>query len=114
MSRYLFVLRRYFLDTPGKICLPRGCLLLPLVDSLQEVSQSQEILHLKSCATCSHDDTWIGRDKTGPGRWERSYMIRGLVERDPILSPVVAIIEDLKLLSVQGMKGMGNGENSFR
>jgi hypothetical protein len=41
-------------------------------------------------------------------------MIRGLVKRDTILSPIVAIIEDLKLLPIQGMEGMGNGEKSFR
>ena len=41
-------------------------------------------------------------------------MIRGLVKRDTVFAPIVAIIEDLKLLPVQGMEGMGNGEKSFR
>jgi hypothetical protein len=41
-------------------------------------------------------------------------MIRGLVKGDTVFTPIVAIIEDLKLLPVQGMEGMGNGEKSFR
>ena len=41
-------------------------------------------------------------------------MIRGLVKNDTIVSPIVAVVEDLKLLTVQGMKGMGDCENSFR
>ena len=40
-------------------------------------------------------------------------MIRGLVKRDAIFSPIVAVVEDLKLLVVQWMKGMRNCENSF-
>jgi len=40
-------------------------------------------------------------------------MIRGLVKSDTIFSPIVAVIEDLKLLSKQRMKGMGNCEYSF-
>ena len=40
-------------------------------------------------------------------------MIRGLVKNDPIFSPIVAVVEDLKLLAVQRMKGMGDREYSF-
>jgi len=40
-------------------------------------------------------------------------MIGGLVKGDPIFSPIVAVVEDLKLLAVQGMEGMGDRENSF-
>jgi hypothetical protein len=40
-------------------------------------------------------------------------MLRGLVKRDAIFPPVVPVGEDLKLLAVQGMKRMGDGENSF-
>jgi hypothetical protein len=31
-----------------------------------------------------------------------------------IFSPTMAVAEDLKLLAVQGVKGMGDRENSFR
>ncbi len=40
-------------------------------------------------------------------------MVRGLVKGDTILSPIVAIVKDLELLSIQGMKGMGDREYSF-
>ena len=38
----------------------------------------------------------------------------GRVKGDPIFAPIVAVVEDLELLPVQGMEGMGNGEYSFR
>ena len=41
-------------------------------------------------------------------------MIRGLVKNDTIFSPIVAVVEDLKLLAVQGMERMSDRENSFR
>jgi hypothetical protein len=42
-----------------------------------------------------------------------AHMLRGLVKRDAIFSPVVTVVEDLKLLVVQWMKGMGDREHSF-
>ncbi len=41
-------------------------------------------------------------------------MIRGLVKGDPIFSPIVTVVEDLKLLVVQWMKGMSDREHSLR
>jgi hypothetical protein len=41
-------------------------------------------------------------------------VLGGVVKGDPIFSPIVPIGEDLKLLPVQGMEGMGDRENSFR
>jgi hypothetical protein len=87
---------------------------LCLIEALEEVSQSQEILHLKGCATSSQHDTGIRRHKARPGCWEGPHLIRGLVKGDTVFTPIVAIIEDLKLLPVQGMEGMGNGEKPFR
>jgi hypothetical protein len=40
-------------------------------------------------------------------------MIRDLVKNDPIFSPIVAVVENFKLLAVQWVKGMGDRENSF-
>jgi hypothetical protein len=40
-------------------------------------------------------------------------MLRSIVKGDAIFSPIVAIIEDLKLLPTQGMERMGNGEKSI-
>ena len=41
-------------------------------------------------------------------------MLRRLVKRDAIFPPVVPVGEDLKLLAIQGMKGMGHREKSLR
>jgi len=41
-------------------------------------------------------------------------MIRGLVKSDTIFSPIVAVVEDLKLLPVQRMERMGDREASLR
>ena len=41
-------------------------------------------------------------------------MIRSIVKGDAIFSPIVPVGEDLKLLAVQGMKGVGDREHSLR
>ncbi|SRR6266567_1412329 len=106
-------MRRYFLDTLGKIGLTLLFLLLPLVDSLEEVSQSKEIRHPKDGTTLGKLPTSIRRHKARPGCRERPHTIRGLVKRDTIVPPIVAVVEDLKLLIVQWMKGMGDREHSL-
>lgn len=73
----------------------------------------EEISHAKGRATSSEDDTGIRRNEAGPSRWECPDVLRGLVKGDPIFSPIVPVAEDLKLLTVQGMKGMGDREKSF-
>ena len=40
-------------------------------------------------------------------------MIGSLVKRDAIFPPIVPVGQDLKLLAIQRMKGMGDRENSF-
>jgi hypothetical protein len=40
-------------------------------------------------------------------------MVRGFVKGDTIFSPIVTVIEDLELLAIQRMKGMGDREYSF-
>jgi len=86
---------------------------LPLVDSLEEVSQSKKIRHPKDGTTLGKHPTSIRRHKARPGCRERPHVIRSLVKGDTIFPPIVAIVEDFKLLPVQGMKGMGNREYSL-
>jgi hypothetical protein len=73
----------------------------------------EEISHAKGRATSSEDDTGIRRTKAGPGRWEYPDVLRRVVKCDAVLSPIVAVGEDFKLLAVQRMKRMGNREKSF-
>ncbi len=111
---YERVFRRNFLDTSGKIGLTL-CFLFPsLFDTPDELGKLQEICHAKSDSTGCQNHTGIRGSNAGPGCWQRSHMARGIVKGDPIFSPIMAVAEDLKLLAVQGMKRVGDRENSFR
>jgi len=74
----------------------------------------EQISHAKSGATGCKHYTGIRGSKAGPGCWQRSDMLRRLVKGDAVFPPIVPTGEDLKLLAVQGMKRMGDCENSFR
>jgi hypothetical protein len=113
MSIYERVFRRNSLYISGKIGLTL-CFLLPsLFDALDELGKLHQISDAKGGSTGSKDDTGIRGSKAGPGCWQRSHVARGIVKGDAIFSPVVPVAEDLKLLAVQGMKRMGDRENSF-
>jgi hypothetical protein len=84
-----------------------------LFNALDELGQSQKISYPKGCSTSSQNHFWIRGSNAGPGRWERPHVVRRLVKRDTVFSPVVPVGEDLKLLPIQGMKRMGDRENSF-
>jgi hypothetical protein len=87
---------------------------LPLFDAPNERGKLQQISHAKGSSTAGKNHTRIRRRKAGPRSREYPHVIGSLVKRDPIFSPIVTIIEDLKLLAVQGMEGMGDREHSFR
>jgi hypothetical protein len=113
MSIYERVFRRNFLYTSDKIGLTL-CFLLPsLFEAPDELGKLQEIGHAKGGSTSGHHHTGIGGSNAGPGGWQRSHMARGLVKGDPIFSPIVPVAQELKLLAIQGMKRVGDRENSF-
>jgi len=64
------------------------------------VGKVQQIRHTKGGSTGGKDHTGISRRKAGPRSREYPYVISRLVKRDPIFSPIVAVVEDLKLLTV--------------
>jgi len=106
--------RHNFLYTYGKIGLTLLFLLWPLIEALNELGQSQEIGHPKGGTTGCKDDVGIWEDKAGPGSRERPDVVGGIVKRDTIFSPIVTVVEDLKLFAVQWMEGMRDRENSLR
>jgi hypothetical protein len=113
-SIYEQAFRRNFLYIRGKIGLTL-CFLLPsLFNAPDELGKLQEICHAKGGATGSKDDTGIRGSKARPGCWQSSHVARGIVKSDAIFSPIVPVAEDLKLLAAQGMKRVGDRENSFR
>ena len=104
--------RHNFLDTSGKIGLTLR-VLLPIFDLLDELGQSQQISDSKGRPTSSQNHIRIRGSYAGPGRWKGPYMVRRLVKRDAVFPPIVPIVEDLKLLAIQGMERMGDRKNSF-
>jgi hypothetical protein len=87
---------------------------VPFFNAPDEVGKLEQIRHAKGGTTSGEDDTGIRGSKAGPSSRQYPYMIRRLVESDPIFSPTVPVAENLKLLAVQGMKGMGHREKSLR
>jgi hypothetical protein len=87
---------------------------VPFFKTLDEVGKLEQIRHAKGSTTGGQDDTGIKGSKARPSSWQDPHMIRRLVEADPIFSPTMAVAENLKLLAVQGVKGMSDRENPFR
>ena len=87
---------------------------MPFFKALDEVGKLEQIRHAKGGTTGGEDDTGVKGSKASPRSRQDPHVIRSLVEADPIFSPTVTVAENLKLLAVQGMKGMGDREKSFR
>jgi hypothetical protein len=104
----------YTLDIFGIIGLTLWFLLVPFFKAPDEVGKLEQIRHAKGGTTSGEDATSIRGSKASPSSRQDPHMIRRLVEADPIFSPAVAVAENLKLLAVQGVKGMGHPEHSFR
>jgi hypothetical protein len=111
---YFRHIRQNFLYICGKIGLTLYCLLVPFFKAPDEVGKLEQIRHAKGGPTGSEDDTGIKGSKASPGSRQDPHVIRRLVEADPIFSPTMAVAENLKLLAVQGVKGMSDREHSFR
>ena len=107
-------IRQNFLYICGKIGLTLWFLLVPFFKALDEVGKLEQIRHAKGGTTGGEDDTGVKGSKAGPSSRQDPHVIRSLVEADPIFSPTMAVAENLKLPVVQGMKGMGDREKSFR
>jgi len=78
------------------------------------VGKLQEIRHAKGGSTICKDHRGIRRNNTRPGCWQPPHVVSGIVKGDPIFSPIVPATENLKLLAIQGMEGMGDREKSIR
>jgi hypothetical protein len=107
-------IRQNFLYICGKIGLTLFFLLVPFFKAPDEVGKLEQLSHAKGGTTGGQDATSVRGSKAGPSSRQYPHMIRGLVEADPVFSPTMAVAENLKLLAVQGMKGMGHREHSFR
>src|SRR5215469_6499737 len=70
---------------------------------LQQVGQLQQIVVTKQTPTCGQDHEWIYRQHRRPTRWNRAQEAAFVVEVDSILSPVVAVGDQLETLAIQRM-----------
>jgi hypothetical protein len=114
MDRIASVFRRNFLDTCGKIGLTLALLLVSFFHLPNELRKLKQITHPKGRTPSGENDTGVRGSKAGPGGWQDPHPIGRLVEGDAIFAPAGAIAEYLKLLAVQGMKGVGHREHSLR
>jgi len=87
---------------------------VPFFNAPDEVGKLEQIRHAKGGTTGGEDNTGVRESKAGPSSRQDPHMIRSLVKSDTIFSPTMAVVENLKLLAIQGMKGMGNREKSLR
>jgi hypothetical protein len=85
-----------------------------VLEALEHLDQLQEIRYPKGGSAGRKYDIGVGWRKTGPGRRQCSDMLGGIIEGDAILPPVMPVAQDLKLLAVEGMKGMGDREQPLR
>jgi len=85
-----------------------------VLEALEQLGQLQEIRGTKGCLAGRKHDTRVGWRKTGPGRRQRADMLGGIIEGDAILPPLMPVGQDLKLLAVEGMKGVGDREQALR
>ncbi len=113
-SVYQGMYRRNFLYSRGKIGLTRCVLLVSFFNPFDELSKFEQISHPKGGPTGGKDDARINGSQAGPGCWQNPHLIRSLVEGDAVFPPTAAVAQNLKLLAVQGMEGMGDRKKPFR
>lgn len=90
-------MRRYSLYT---LCTPDS------PELLQQVGQLQQIVITKQTPTCSQDYEWIYWQHRRPTSWNRAQEAAAVVEVNSILSPVVAVGDQLETLAFQRMMRM--------
>jgi len=73
----------------------------------------QQIRHAKGSSTGGKHHIGRRRNNARPSGWQPSHVVRGIVKGDAIFSPIVSATQDLKLLAVQRMERMSDGEKSL-
>jgi hypothetical protein len=81
---------------------------------LHQIDQLEQVLEAKQASASGHCHEWIFRHHRGPTCRNGPQLICGVVEVDPVLTPVVAIRDQLELLSSQGMVRVGYLEVGIR
>src|SRR5919197_4609161 len=74
---------------------------------LHQIHQLEQVLEAEEASAAGHCHKWIFRRHRGPTCRNGAQLSRRVVEVDPVLTPVVAIRDQLELLASQGMVRMG-------
>ena len=98
-------MRRYFLYSPAR---------RPSSESLQQVCQSDQVFVAKKGSSSGKLDERIEPSGICTARQNRTQLAFGVVKVHPILTPVVAVFQQLKLSPEQRMERMGYPEMSLR
>jgi hypothetical protein len=83
-------------------------------ESLQQVCQSHQVFVAKEGSSRRKLDEWIDSSDIRTVRQNRTQLAFGVVEVHAILTPVVAVFQQLKLAPEQWMKRMGYTEMFLR
>src|SRR5215471_5941226 len=81
---------------------------------LYQVGQLQQIVVAKQTPSCGQDHEWICRQHSRPARWNRAQEAAAVVKVNSVLTPVVAVSDQLEPLASQWMIWMDNLESSVR
>ena len=74
---------------------------------LHQIDQLEQVFEAKEASASGHFHEWIFRHHRSPTCRNGPQLICVVVEVDPVLAPVVAIRDQLELLSSQGMVRVG-------
>jgi hypothetical protein len=85
----------------------------PLLEIFDYFDQAQEVFESHHRSPAGEHYERIGLPGVGPSAWKISHLaILGVVEHPP-LTPTPAAIDELKLLSMPGVKGVGHTKILF-
>jgi hypothetical protein len=79
-------------------------------DPLQQVCQPDQVFVAKEGSSCGNLNEWIDPSDIRAARQNRPQPASIIVEVHAILTPVVAVFQQLKFASEQRMEGMGYTE----
>ena len=75
--------------------------------------QLDEIRYAEGRSPSGDDDEGIVHNGGRPTRQERLHLLSCIQVEDPVLTPTLAVVDQLELVSKQGVEGMGYPETSY-
>lgn len=76
-------------------------------ETRHETGEFQQVRDAKECASLSHHDFWIRRDRVGPLRWNGANHPVIDTQQQPLAGAVIAFADAGELTAGERMEGMG-------